>query len=523
MSNNDLESDMSDTEYDSEVDSEDSIYSASDSDMSDAEYEPEVDFQKSVSSSSDSATSDVRYDSGVDLPESSDSESDSKSVSRYPSPSLNSASQWGDKCTKAEWLRAVGFVGHYFSTMQWDRPEEERVLHRTGYGDEWVLGQPTPPAATLQNSLHPLFKRDRFIVDIEDPSVQDKLWDGLEPALQLASRMLGSPQVLRFFYKIHYGYEENLPGDKRFKKVVLYRDYHDRLGDHVIEDIQKLSTKLKFAFGAFKVESSIKHQIHAIHTVSAKQVHDYAYVRCKPSEILKIANENHYIIINEAYGHYFKHSDRRTTDRDQKVQWYLAKTLIHELAHAYYARDRACKYSDEHYNEPIIDPQHKVGNADGEEPELGRELDYALYGVYMHSIMHPTLGIFSEHHPYHFENGGYNINPCLVISPTCPVWITSWFREEKWKCLHQQWSEHAETLQDHEYTDFHVPTSLWAIVREKDDDDQPWMWTPRRSIMYDGQFQIISQNPKQGACVEDYEAKERAQVSALERCMVANF
>lgn len=107
-----------------------------------------------------------------------------------------------------------------------------------------------------------------------------------------------------------------------------------------------------------------------------------------------------------------------------------------------------------------MDPLHKVGGCGGDDPELGQELEYILWGVYMQHIMHPTLGVFSEHHPLHFDSTGYDINPCLVISPTCPEWNTSWFQEEKWVRLENEWAKNSYNLLDHGYGDFHVPQSL---------------------------------------------------------------
>lgn len=169
-------------------------------------------------------------------------------------------------------------------------------------------------------------------------------------------------------------------------------------------------------------------------------------------------NKYHYIIINEAYGHYFKHSTKRTTDQDQKVQWFLAKTLVHEIMHAYYARDMECPGAHESAaTEPIMDSLHKVGGGGGDDSELGQEPEYILWGVYMQYIMHPTLKSFPQHHHIHFGSIGYNINPCLVISPTCPEWITSWFQKGKWVRLEQEWSKHLRHLLDHECTDFYIP------------------------------------------------------------------
>lgn len=216
----------------------------------------------------------------------------------------------------------------------------------TGYGSGWPSWRPAPSASNLQNTIHQLSSRDQFIVDTEDAALHNKLWGGLQTALQLASHMSTSPPVLAFLYRIHYGCEENLSQDGvSLQKIVLKQRYRPRFGRYVLEELVKLSTKLKYAFGAFKIKSWNPNQVHAMHSLSAEFVHRFAFVRCRPSDIPKHQrqpNKYQYIIINEAYGHYFKHSANRTTDRDQKVQWFLAKTLVAMFSLAFvHSRSRA--------------------------------------------------------------------------------------------------------------------------------------------------------------------------------------
>jgi hypothetical protein len=268
--------------------------------------------------------SNAEYESGVGLSDYCSPASDEDDL-RYPSPSLLEPEQRGSiKRTQAEWNRSLYFVGTDFETLQWDRPEKERILHMTGYGSEWPSWQPAPSVSNLRNPIHQLFSRDQFVVDTRDDFLQDRLWDGLMPALRLASRMLTSPPVLAFLYRIHYGCEVNLSHDGTpLQKLVLNRGYRPRLMKPILEELLKLSTKLKYAFGAFKIKPWNPSQIYAIHSLSTEFVHKSAFVRCRPSDIPKRPrhpNQHHYIIVNEAYGHYFKYSNKRTTDRDQKVQ-----------------------------------------------------------------------------------------------------------------------------------------------------------------------------------------------------------
>jgi len=143
--------------------------------------------------------SDLECDSAVDLSE------------LPPSASSLEPEQRGSiKRTRVEWNRSLYFIGTDFETLQWGRSGEEQILHMTGYGSEWPSWRPAPSASNLQNPVHQLFSRDRFIVDTKDESFQNRLWDGLMPALRLASRLLTSPPVLAILYRIHYGCEEKL-------------------------------------------------------------------------------------------------------------------------------------------------------------------------------------------------------------------------------------------------------------------------------------------------------------------------
>ena len=193
-------------------------------------------------------------------------------LSELPSSasSLEREQRGSIKRTQVEWNRSLYFIGMDFETLQWNRAEDERLLHGIDYGSEWLSWRPPPSVSNLQNPVHQLFSRERFIVDTEDESLQDKLWDGLMPALQLSSRLLTSPPVLAFLNRIHYGREEELSHDgSQLQKIVLKRDYRPPLLKHVLKELLTLSTKVKYAFGAIKIKSWNPNQIHAIRSLSA--------------------------------------------------------------------------------------------------------------------------------------------------------------------------------------------------------------------------------------------------------------
>jgi hypothetical protein len=107
-----------------------------------------------------------------------------------------------------------------------------------------------------ETSYSQLFSRDRCVVDTQNESFQGKLWDGLTPALRLMSRMLTSPPVLTFLYRIRYVCEEALSHDGApLQKIVLKRGYRPSLLKHILAELLKLSTELKYAFRASKIKS----------------------------------------------------------------------------------------------------------------------------------------------------------------------------------------------------------------------------------------------------------------------------
>lgn len=105
--------------------------------------------------------------------------------------------------------------------------------------------------------------------------------------------------------------------------------------EDVQDDLMRLSSRLVLLFGAMKPDQSNKNKKHASFTMNFEDSGNLAYFR---SRLPPNPHEFHYIVINETYGHYLKHSQCRTRLRDQRTQWSSAITLVHELAPAYYAR-----------------------------------------------------------------------------------------------------------------------------------------------------------------------------------------
>jgi hypothetical protein len=85
--------------------------------------------------------------------------------------------------------------------MYYLRPEMwGRELDAEGFGKINVDSS----VGDLANDVHPLFGRDRFILEDFVTNTNSNLWRDLEPALRLASRMLLSPPVMAFLRKVTF-------------------------------------------------------------------------------------------------------------------------------------------------------------------------------------------------------------------------------------------------------------------------------------------------------------------------------
>lgn len=391
------------------------------------------------------------------------------------------------------------------------------LVTSSGYGD---LAEGTFPEGNLSNSIHPLLDPHRFIPSYHDIAFRDQLLEGILPALQLTSRMLTSAPVMAFWRRLKYGKE--IPYCNSPCKIIAPCPSEDGpAADALVrDDLIALSDKVKLVFGVPKPDKWDSNQTHALHCDSLKDVGQNAFVRADLSGLPATGGKYHYIVINETYGHYFKHSQHRTLDRDMKTQFSLATTLIHEIGHAYYARNQTD--GEFNYNEPWYD--HRFVESD-EEAEIGNQLDYVLYGARVHEVVDPNLGAFSEHSPLLFaylEDKSRQAHSHVVF-PTCPRWIISWFQEDKWIQLERKWSR-ARNSSIRQSQDFNVPRVDWGATREKSCQDNSWRWTPRRKIMNGLDAIHLMQNhfEKRNSthvCIEEYEAKDKAAVKRLQRTL----
>ena len=257
----------------------------------------------------------------------------SDSLRAYPSVQRISledycASDFARQCDDETWRQCVqeSYKDDAYLVAPWK--DWKDYLDISDYGDMTSVS-----ACNLRNQPHALFHHSHLLGE-NDPVIGRRLWEGIYSALQLASRLLVSAPVIGFFRLLKYGNEvTDIASPYKTLDSSGVEDYPGAGGD-VHDDLMRLSSKLVLLFGAMKSDASNKNQRHAIFTVECKDISKYVYIRCN---LPPNPHEFHYIVINKIYGHCLKTSQRRTSLRDQRTQWSLAITLIHELAHAYYA------------------------------------------------------------------------------------------------------------------------------------------------------------------------------------------
>lgn len=408
------------------------------------------------------------------------SSTDIPSNSKLPIPIDNREPDLDDKTRK----KYVNETGTAMVLRPWLILNKE--LDAEGYGE--IRLRRRLPRGDLQNDIHPLFAPARFPLEDFTASSDSKLWKDLEPALRLASRLLLSAPSMEFFRKLKYGSQVTDPNTGRTYLQDIPNFPIDQANKAVLQDLHALSTKLNLVFAAIKPNPEDDAQVHAIHYVSQADFNRRVFLRGDTSRLPPDTGTSHYIVINEAYHAYFTRSYKRTQTKDFRTRFLLATTLVHEVAHAFYARDRNDGWED--YVEPFFDLEQ--GDAGS---ELGCALDFHLYGAELSSIVDPVKGGYVEYYPIINFWKTQDVCaaatatattdfaktttqemvrlPSYVIYPVNSMWIIRWFLEEVWCALD------ASTLQE-QLAAFNMPRSNWAFVRPDLCSLANWKWVKRR-------------------------------------------
>lgn len=403
-------------------------------------------------------------------------------------------------CSDDQWTKCVAFEGS-FLIAPWNGWEDK--INASGYG---TLATEDLSQSDLANAIHPLFLPDQFIWAEALPEID--LYRKIQPAMTLASRMLLSAPVMAFLRRVRYGSEVQISDTKRNLLVASANEKRPNANVAVQYDLVQLSQKLKLGFGAV-LSKERDSQIHALHNVSQKSFGRNFFVRW--NHIPEDDNKTHYLVINETYRQYFKSSQHRTVDRDIKMHWSLATTLVHEIAHAFYARHRTDGV--ENYAEPL----YSLEQCTDDEGELGEALDLMLYGVHWESCIHAEFGAAFQWTPNMTVLKGSKARRAesCVTFPVCPTYVHSWFLEKTWKDMEQN------TVAE-QVVAFYVPESNWGAVRESiglKADVENYYWTPRRKLLGTATARLLTGNtPK--ACIERYEKRNEKALRQLRRARV---
>jgi hypothetical protein len=350
---------------------------------------------------------------------------------------------------------------------------------------EYTTPKNFPTVLPVQNNtITPIFNKDQWPLAIFDTtSPNSASWASLQPMLLLASRMLECEPTMSVLRKIRYGNQVKDKTSGRFylqykqPKTVAARNTHN---GQVQKDLVALKDKLGFVWGAPILSDQSPAQIHAMHVVSLSEK-KVLFQRRRHYNALEKDGEKHYIIVNDVYRQYFNQSAQRRGPnrsplRDAKTIWTGASTMVHEVIHVYFARDRTD--GNETYKEPYFTLEEartgergfleraaeraRKGNSQeektdkGDQGELGDALDFTLYNAHINCITLPTTGSECEtyQHDVSWTKNGAEVaelkRPGFLIYPIPPSWFLKQLKDDFWtsedqtdKLLHVTIPQHA--------------------------------------------------------------------------------
>ncbi|KAF1957888.1 hypothetical protein CC80DRAFT_409903, partial [Byssothecium circinans] len=205
----------------------------------------------------------------------------------------------------------------------------------------------TEPTLSLSNAIDPIFDQTQW--EFGFFTTYNTLWTGITPALQMATRLLQSEPVMRSLRKLKYGQRRR---DGKTKKTYLDWNSADDDTTRAIEntgvrnDLIALATKLRFVFGSFLDHggASLHHvpsQIQAMHLVGLNELGKrYDLSKHGNTTTLRHDGSRHYIVINDAYRQFYSMPPaNRTPFQNLRTAWVFASSLVHELIHAFNARE----------------------------------------------------------------------------------------------------------------------------------------------------------------------------------------
>jgi hypothetical protein len=370
-------------------------------------------------------------------------------------------------------------------------------LDKAGCGDKTLL--PTPAFGNLSNDVHPIFAPQNW--PMEDFSKHPALWEALKPALQLASNLLLSPAGLSFFRRVRYGVEKFDPESKR-----TYFDYTEddaktnERNKQVRKELEQLAPHITLLFGVTKTRGKPGHetQTHAEHCLSQSEFGTQQFFRGDYSKLPTEASSARYIIINQAYKDYAA-SGKHGPCEMARLAFSLGYSIHHEIAHAYYVRDRTDK--QENYSEPFWNlRQYNKDSPNGEDGELGYALEHHVFNASIRTVIHPQDGVDMEWDRLLIAMHGNNVVsvPSLLTFPVDPKWIHKLLTQKFWDRLTTLKGQAAEEA-------LFVPQAQWAGLHQVTHQHEGKMQWTRRCERRPGM--------RRKACeVEEWEEKDQARL-----------
>lgn len=370
-------------------------------------------------------------------------------VRRLPDCQRNMSNEDGNKstlttdyshydCSDADWDK---YITQGWNSVLWNRPDHgawKEVLDKAGYGREAAM--PDPQKGDLANDIHHIFARTHWI-----QGVSDEIWDIISPALRLASKMLVSKAALAFFRQVRFG-SKRRGGGRTYLHYEAPEDVKEQ-EDEVKNCLDRLASRLRLLFAATPtdpVDVDPDMQCHAVHCVSHHYFGKQYFIRGNLDALPEDNGKKHFLLVNQAYAELLTSYDRSQRRNEPfspsdfiRATFALASSLVHEVGHAFYARDRTD--GDEAYVEPYFDlEQHN------DKVELGYALEFAMFNVHVNIATSPQHGTQLEWQPVVKELVGDYIvvfeNNHLTF-PMDPTWMHSLMTQAFWDRLESEPAE----------------------------------------------------------------------------------
>jgi hypothetical protein len=279
----------------------------------------------------------------------------------------------------------------------------------------------------ISTPIHPIYHPRNWVLE-NFPLPQNNTWNLVEPALHIATKLITSSPALAFFCQLKYGHLTR----QNERNVLSYTPPDDTINQDlaVLSDLHALSKRIKILFAALKPEAKHPSQTRAVHYVSQSSFGTDVVIRGDTSALPNRHDLRfQYIVVNEAYAAYAENANPSPAEA-ARFAFSLASTLVHETAHAFFARD---SYNGiEEYDEPYFNTtQFKHGKKGG---ELGFAMEEVLFGTVLSQVVHPERGVHVEWEPAVsrvVEDELVVVESCLVF-PVETEWMWRFARQEFW-------------------------------------------------------------------------------------------